>query len=112
MHWPPSVTTAELERLRARVDTTVKHATALLAALTSLDDAWQGLLPSVVAMTESERDAYVARLCGYDGALAQRLHGLVESLADVIAGLTTADQGRGWLEHHLARLEAGEDDAA
>jgi hypothetical protein len=36
----------------------------------------------------------------------------VESLADVIAGLTPTDGGRAWLDHHVARLEAGEQDAA
>ncbi len=103
---------AELERLRAHVDTTVRHATDLLGALTSLDEALKVLLPSLAAMTEAEREVYVARLCGYDEALPERLRVLVESLADVIAGLTTADAGRAWVAHHLARLEAGEDEAA
>jgi hypothetical protein len=40
------------------------------------------------------------------------LRELVEALADVIAGLTPTDGGRAWLEHHRARLEAGEEDAA
>ena len=58
------------------------------------------------------RESYVARLCGYDDALPQRLRDLIESLADIVAGLTPSDRGRAWLAHHLARLEAGEDEAA
>jgi hypothetical protein len=106
------MTSRQLEDLRAHVDGTVRNATDLLASLTSLDEALQVLLPSLADMTGSEREAFVARLCGYDERLPQRLRDLVESLADVIAGLTTADHGGAWLQHHLARLEAGEEDAA
>lgn len=104
--------TPDLEGLRRHVERTIQHATKLLASLTSLDDALQVLLPSLATMTGAERETYVARLCGYDEALPERLRVLVESLADVIAGLTTADDGRAWLDLHLARLEAGEEDAA
>jgi hypothetical protein len=106
------MTAAEFERLHQHVDLTIRHATKLLGALTSLDEALQILLPSLAKMTEAEREAYVARLCGYDEALPERLRELVESLADVIAGLTPTDGGRAWLDHHLARLEAGVDEAA
>jgi hypothetical protein len=106
------MTADELDRLRRHVEITVRHATNLLGALTSLDEALQVLLPSLAALTEAEREAYVARLCGYDEGLPHRLRDLVESLADVIAGLTVTDGGRAWLDHHLARLEAGEEDAA
>lgn len=102
----------DLDRLRDHVEKTVAHATDLLGTLTSLDEALAVLLPSIGSLTEAEREAYVARLCGYDEALPQRLRDLVESLADVIAGLTPTDGGRAWLEHHLSRLEAGEEDAA
>jgi hypothetical protein len=106
------MTSRQLEQLRAHVDGTVGHATDLLGSLTSLDEALEVLLPSLADLTEAERQKYVARLCGYDKMLPQHLRDLVENLADVIAGLTTADHGGAWLEHHVARLEAGEEDAA
>ena len=102
-------TANQLERLRAHVTTTAEHATDLLADLTSIDELFTVLLPSLTALTDHEREALVARLCGYDAALTGRLRALVESLADVLAGLTTADGGRAWVGHHLARIEAGED---
>lgn len=105
------MTSDEFERLRHHVDLTTRHATTLLGSLTGLDEALQLLLPSLGRLTETEREIYVARLCGYDEALPDRLRELVESLADVIAGLTVTDGGRAWLEHHLSRLEAGEDAA-
>ena len=106
------MTADELDRLRKHVDLTISHATKLLGSLTSLDEALQLLLPSLADLTETEREVYVARLCGYDEALPDRLRELVESLADVIAGLTVTDGGQAWLDHHLARLETGEQDAA
>ncbi len=106
------MTKAQLEQVRTHVVKTVTHATDLLAALTTLDEELQILLPSLGALTEAEREDFVARLCGYDADLPARLRTLIESLADVIAGLTSADGGRGWLAHHLARLEAGDDEAA
>ena len=99
----------KLEGLRLHVTTTVHHATNLLRDLSSLDEALQPIMPSLADMTNAEREAFVARLCGYDQALPQRLRDLVESLADVLAGLTSTDDGRAWLQHHLARLEDGED---
>ena len=104
--------TNDLDRLRDHVQATIQHATDLLSTLTSLDEVLQGHLPALARMTEAERETYVARFCGYDDALAQQLRDLVESLADMIAGLTPTDGGRAWLEHHLGRLEAGEEDAA
>ena len=106
------MTADEFDRLREHVTLTARHATTLLGSLTALDEALQLLLPSLTHLTEREREMYVARLCGYDEALPDRLRELVESLADVIAGLTVTDGGRAWLEHHLSRLEAGEEDAA
>ena len=106
------MTTDEFDRLRQHVDVTIRHATKLLGSLTSMDEALQMLLPSLAPLTEAEREVYVARLCGFDEALPDHLRTLIESLADVVAGLTVADGGRGWLDHHLARLESGEADAA
>jgi hypothetical protein len=106
------MTDATLEGLRRHVETTIRHATDLLRSLTSLDEALQAVMPSLADMTDGERTAFVARLCGYDADLPERLRTLVESLADVIAGLTTSDGGSAWLEHHLARLQAGDEEAA
>ena len=106
------MTTADFQRLRGHIDKTIRRATDLLASLTSLDEALQVLLPSLAEMTDTEREAYVARLCGYDEALAGRLRQLVESLADMIAEVSPTDGGRAWLDHHLARIENGEQDAA
>ena len=106
------MTADDFDRLRHHVEKTIRHATDLLVTLTSLDDALQLLMPSLADLTESQREVYVARLCGYDEGLPDRLRELVESLADVVAGMTPTDGGRAWLDHHLARLEAGEEDAA
>lgn len=106
------VTTPDrLDGLRAHVNGTIRHATELLADLKSLDEAFQVLVPSLARLTDAEREAGLARLAGYDAALPERLRELVEALADVIAGLTTADGGTAWLRHHLTRLEAGEEAA-
>lgn len=59
-----------------------------------------------------ERAASAARLCGYDAALPERLRALVESLADVLAGLTSTDAGRAWLAHRQAQLMAGDAEEA
>ena len=47
-----------------------------------------------------------------DESTPERLEALVEALADVLAGLTSADSGAHWLAHQRARLAAGEDAAA
>jgi len=98
----------QLETLRSHVTGTVRHATELLADLTSIDEAFQVLMPSLAVLANDERESLVARLCGYDAGLPERLRELVESLADVLAGLTTADGGGAWLHTHVARLESGE----
>ncbi len=103
---------AELERLRMHVATTARVATDLLADLKMLDDRFQPLLPSISRLTDAEREARVAELCGFDAALSVRLRELVEALADVLAGLTSSDGGQAWLQHRLGRLEAGEETAA
>jgi hypothetical protein len=97
-----------VDRVRAHVTTTILHATKLLADLTEVDEALQTLTPALDRMTNDERESYVARLCGYDEQLPERLRNLVEGLADLLAGLTTADGGRAWLEQHTARLENDE----
>jgi hypothetical protein len=102
------VAETDLEQLRDEVARTIGRSTALLADLTALDDRLQILMPELARLTESEREEFVARLCGYDTALTDRLRTLVESLADLVAGLTATDGGGAWLRDHLARLESGE----
>jgi hypothetical protein len=103
---------AEVDRLRSKVTTTIHHGTNLLAALRSLDEELVLLLPSLQTMPPSEREPFIARLCGYDATLPDRLGELIEGLADVVAGLTTTDGGEVWRRHHLERLAAGEGEEA
>ena len=98
-----------LESMRKHIAQTIQHATDLIADLDTLDDRMQMLMPSLAELTDAERAEHVASLCGFDQALPERLRQLVESLADVLAGLTTSDGGMAWLEHQLARLETGDD---
>ena len=102
----------EIERLRAHVTTAITRGTELLGDLKALDDRLTPLLPSLQELPESEREQLVARLCGYDATLPDRLHELVGGLADLVAGLTTTDGGAAWLRHHLGRLAAGEGEEA
>ena len=62
-------------------------------------------------MPESEREAYAARLCGYDPSLTDQLREL-KGLADLVADLAATDGGEAWLRRHPARLEAGEESEA
>lgn len=103
---------ADLARLREQLEETVQRGTDLLADLKSLDDWLQGLMPALARLPESEREALVARMCGYDALLPDRLRQLVEGLADLIAGLTASDGGQAWVRHQVTRLEAGEDTEA
>ena len=102
----------DLVRLREHVSAMTRHGTELLADLQGLDDRLQALLPALAPLAESEREALVARMCGFDAALPDRLRQLVEALADLIAGLTATDGGETWVRQRLARLEAGEDSEA
>jgi hypothetical protein len=104
---------ADLVRLREQVTATIHRGTDLLGDLKSLDDWLKALMPTLARLPGSEREAFVARLCGYDAALPDRLHQLVEGLADLVAGLTASDGGQAWLRQHLARVESGDEtDAA
>ena len=103
---------ADVERLRAQVMTAIQRGTDLLADLKALDDGLARLLPSLSKLPESEREQTVARLCGYDPALRERVRALVEGLADVVAGLTTTDDAAAWRRHQLERLGSGETDEA
>lgn len=102
----------EVDRLRISVTSTIQRGTDLLADLGSLDARLMRLLPVLQGMPASERTHFVARLCGYDAALPDRLRELIEGLADLVGGLTTTDGGAVWRRHHLERLAAGENEEA
>jgi hypothetical protein len=103
---------ADVDRLREQVTSSIQHGTELLADLNSLDDWLQTLMPTLARLPESEREAFVARLCGYDASLPDRLRALIEGLADLLAGLTASDGGEAWVRHHVTRVEAGEETEA
>jgi len=102
----------ELDRLRTRVTAAIQHGTDLLGDLKALDDGLALLLPPLSKLSASERDHAVARLCGYDPDLPERLRALIEGLADVVAGLTTTDGAAAWRRHQLERLGTGETEEA
>ncbi len=102
----------ELDRLRTQVTATIKHGTDLLADLQALDDGLAVVLPSLPELPASEREQLVAKVCGYDAALPERLRELIEGLADLVAGLTTTDGAAAWRRQHLERLGAGEAEEA
>ena len=102
----------DFDQLRSQLTMTIKHATGLLADLTTLDERLTVLLPSLSKQPASEREQLVARLCGYDAALPDRLRELIEGLADVVAGLTTTDGAAAWRRHHLERLGSGDSEEA
>ena len=102
----------ELDRLRTRVTATIQRGADLLADLRAVDADLARLLPSLSKLPASEREQVVARLCGYDPDLPDRLRALVEGLADVVAGLTSTDGAAAWRRHQLERLGAGETEEA
>ncbi len=102
---------ADLIRLREQVTATIRRGTNLLSDLKSLDDWLQELTPALSRLSESEREAFVARLCGYDASLPEQLRQLIEGLADLVGGLTTSGAQR-WVHQHVTRLEAGDDSDA
>lgn len=103
---------ADVVRLREQVAASIQHGTVLLADLKSLDDWLQTLMPALARLPESGREAFVARLCGYDPSLPDRLHELIDGLADLLAGLTASDGGEAWVRHRITRVEAGEETEA
>ena len=101
-----------LESLRAHIAQTIQRATGLGADLEALDEGLQLLIPSLGDLAAAERAGQVATLCGFDEALPEKLRQLAESLADVLAGLTTADGAVAWLERQLSRLETDDETTA
>jgi hypothetical protein len=102
----------DLDRLRTQVAATIQRGTDLLADLQAVDAGLERLLPSLAKLPASEREQHVARLCGYDPDLPERLRALIEGLADVVAGLTTTDGAAAWRRHQLERLGSGETEEA
>jgi len=105
-------TPKQAEALRGQVTRAIKRTTDLIADLKALADGLETLLPDDIERTETERWREVARLAALDETTPERLEALVEALADVLAGLTSADNGAHWLARQRARLAAGEDTAA
>ena len=103
---------ADLVRLRDQVTATIRRGTDLLSDLKSLDDWLEDLTPTLARLSPSEREAFVARLCGYDASLPEQLRQLIEGLADLVGGLTTTDGAQAWVRHHVTRLESGDDSEA
>ncbi len=103
---------AGLEALRAEVTNATLRATDLIADLRAIADRFGTLVPDFVDRTEAERWTETAKLCGIDASMPDQLAQMIECLADALAGLTTSDGGRRWLEHQRARLATGEDAAA
>jgi hypothetical protein len=100
------------EILREHVTRAIQRSTDLIADLKAFTDALAPRLPEAADGTEPERWLAVAHLTGLDDTMLERLEALVEALADVLAGLSSADGGAAWLQHRRSRLAAGEDDAA
>ena len=105
-------TATHADALRDQVARTIRRTTDLIADLKALAGGLETLLPEGAGRTESERWREVARLAGLDQTTPERLEALVEALADVLAGLTSADNGGHWLAHQRARLADGEDATA
>jgi len=105
-------TPGHAEALREQVTRTIQRTTSLIADLKSLAQALETLLPDGAQRTEAERWREVAHLAALDETMPERLEALVEALADVLAGLTSADNGAHWLAHQRARLADGEDATA
>jgi hypothetical protein len=103
---------ARLELLRRHATEATRHGTALIADLQAFAAAFVILVPELEDATERERWTEVTRITGLDPACADDLATLVETLADVLAGLTTTDGGAAWLAHQRARLAEGEDATA
>lgn len=91
---------------------TIRRGTGLLSDLKSLDDGLQQLMPAISRLSESERETFVARLCGYDASLSEQIRQLIEGLADLVGGLTTSDGAQRWVRQHVTRLESGDDSEA
>ena len=104
-------TAKHAEARRQQVTRTIQRTTELISDLKALADGLGTLLLDGAQRTEAERWREIARLAELDETMPERLEALVEALADVLAGLTSDDNGAHWLEHQRARLAAGDEDA-
>ncbi|PYM21233.1 MAG: hypothetical protein DMD81_00280 [Candidatus Rokuibacteriota bacterium] len=104
--------THPLEELREKTGIAIRHGTDLIADLKAFSDLFEALIPELTTRTTAERWNEVARLSGIDAAMPDRLEAFVESLSDVLAGLTPSDGGQAWLRRRRAALDAGEDASA
>jgi hypothetical protein len=102
----------QAEILRAHILQAVEHGTALIADLKALTEAFEPMLPELGDQSETQRWTEVARLTSLDVATPDGLASLVETLADVLAGLSSSDGGEAWLAQQRARLNAGDHAAA
>jgi hypothetical protein len=105
-------TPQQAEALRELATGAIQRTTQLIADLQALADGLATLLPEEGERTERERWRDAARLGGIDATTLERLEAGVEARADVVAGLTSADNGARWRTQRLTRLAAGEEDAA
>ena len=81
--------------------------------LKALNDSFPNLLPLLEKLSERQRATEIAVLCGFNPRLPTDLHQLIESLADVLGGLTAADGGEAWLRRQVDTLQTpGESSAA
>jgi hypothetical protein len=101
-----------LDTLRTQLTDTIEHGTELLVGLKALDDSFPKLLPLLADLSERERATQIAVLCGFHPQLPTYLHQLIESLADLLAELTTAHGGEAWLRQIDTLQTRGESAAA
>jgi uncharacterized phage infection (PIP) family protein YhgE len=105
--------TKDLDALRTQLINTILHGADLLEDLQTINDNFCTLLPTLGNLSESERATQVAVLCDFNPELSTYLQQLTESLAGVLARLTTADDGEAWLRRQVDILPTlGESSAA
>ena len=101
----------QAEALRQQVTRAIRRTTDLIADLKAVADGLETLLPDGPERTQTEGWLEAARVAGLDEHVLERLEALVEALADVLAGLTSDDNGARWLDQQLGRLATGDEDA-
>jgi hypothetical protein len=106
-------TSTSLDAFSTQLSDTIEHGTELLVDLKALNDSFPKLLPLLANLSERQRATEIAVLCGFNPGLPTDLHQLIESLADVLGGLTAADGGEAWLRRQVDALQMpGESSAA
>lgn len=92
-----------LDALRVRLEATIQHASELGADLSGLADDLALAFPTLLVVSEEERAATAASLCGVDREFPGHLRRLVERLAEVLGAIATADW-EAWLRRELNAL--------